>query len=150
MKGKFSPQRHQDIKYFMRKKIKYAPLSDKEEEIAKHIVDSAFQVHNPLGPGLLESVYEVCFCHELESQGLSLKKQVSFPITYKNKKLDSGLRIDILVEDLIICELKAIENLLPIYEAQVLSYLKLTKKRLGFLINFNVEMIKKGIKRIIL
>jgi GxxExxY protein len=132
------------------KKSLFKPLTQHQEDIAKKIVNSAFNVHKELGPGLLESIYEICFCNELESQGLSFKKQVAFPITYKNRKLDSGLRIDVLVEDLIICELKAIENLLPIHEAQVLSYLKLTKKRLGFLIYFNVEVIKKGIKRIIL
>ncbi|MCK4894917.1 MAG: GxxExxY protein, partial [Calditrichia bacterium] len=100
-----------------------------------------------LGPGLLESVYEICFCYELERHGLSYKKQETFPIKYRDIVLDSGLRIDVLVENLIICELKAVESLLPIHEAQILSYLKLTGKRLGFLINFNVEIIKKGIKR---
>lgn len=127
--------------------LKYRPLSEKEEEIARKIVDSAYNVHKALGPGLLESVYEICFCYELERHGLSYKKQETFPIKYRDIVLDSGLRIDVLVENLIICELKAVESLLPIHEAQILSYLKLTGKRLGFLINFNVEIIKKGIKR---
>ena len=127
----------------------YRPLSEKEEKTAQKIVDSAFQVHNALGPGLLESVYETCFCYELENHGLSVKKQSSFPIKYKDLHLDSGLRIDIIVDNSIICELKAVETLLPIHKAQILSYLKLTNKRLGFLINFNVELIKNGIIRII-
>ncbi len=129
---------------------KYQPISLREEEIARKIVDSAYQVHKSLGPGLLESIYEAGFCYELKNHGLSFKKQVSIPIRYKELILENGLRIDVLVENLVICELKAIEVILPIHEAQILSYLKLTGKRLGFLINFNVEIIKKGIKRIIL
>ena len=118
-----------------------------ENEISKLIIGKAIDLHKNVGSGLLESVYEICFCYELERHVLSYKKQETFPIKYRDIVLDSGLRLDVLVENLIICELKAVESLLPIHEAQILSYLKLTGKRLGFLINFNVEIIKKGIKR---
>lgn len=129
---------------------KFAPLSEKEERIAKAIVDSAYAVHKVLGPGLLESVYEVCFCHELGKRGLSYRRQVVVPIVYDGITFDEGLRLDVLVEDLVICELKAVEEVHPVFLAQLLSYLKLTGKRLGFLINFNVPIIKHGIKRVVL
>jgi len=103
-----------------------------------------------LGPGLLEKVYEVCFCHELSKRGLKYRRQVDIPIVYDGITFNEGLRLDILVEELIICELKAVDEMNPVWEAQLLSHLKLTGKRLGFLINFNVPVIKKGIKRIIL
>ena len=125
-------------------------LTEYEENIAKKIVDAAFQVHYKLGPGLLENIYETCFCHELSKAGLSFKKQVQLPITYDGIRFDCALRIDVLVEDLIICELKSVESLIPLFESQLLSYMKLAKKRLGFLINFNVPLIKNGIKRKIL
>ena len=99
---------------------------------------------------MLEKVYEVWLCHEFYKQGLKFQKQLDIPIEYDGIIFNEGLRIDILVEDLIICELKAIDNINPLYEAQLLSYLKLTGKRLGFLINFNVPLIKNGIKRMIL
>ncbi len=125
-------------------------LSEREEAIARKIVDSAYTVHKKLGPGLLERVYEVCFCHELSKQGLKYQRQVDIPILYDGIVFDEGLRLDVLVEDLIICELKAVDEMNPVWEAQVLSHLKLTGHRLGFLINFNVSLIKDGIKRIIL
>ncbi len=128
----------------------YKSLSEKEEKIAKVIVDSAFAVHKELGPGLLEKVYEACFVHELSKRGLKNQRQVELPIVYDGIELDENLRLDVLVEDLVICELKAVIELNPVWEAQVLSYLKLAKKRLGFLINFNVPLIKNGIKRFIL
>lgn len=124
-------------------------LSEKEEDIAKHIVDAAYRVHLKLGPGLLEKVYEACVCHELKKKGLKCRRQVEIPIVYDGITFDEGLRLDILVEDLIICELKAVDNVNPVWEAQVLSHLKLSGKRLGFLMNFNVKYIKDGIKRII-
>ncbi len=130
--------------------MNYKPLSEKEERIASEIVDAAYAVHKALGPGLLEKVYEVCFCHELSKRGLENKRQVDVPIVYDGIVFDEGLRLDVLVEELIICELKAVEEMNPVWEAQLLSHLKLTGKRLGFLINFNVPVIKKGIKRIIL
>ena len=130
--------------------MEHEPISKKDEEIASVIVDSAFQVHKALGPGLIESVYETCFCYELEKRGLAIERQVHVPIIYDGNQLDAALRLDVLVEGSIICELKAVEEMKPLFEAQLLSYLKLLKKRLGFLINFNVPVIKKGMKRIIL
>jgi len=130
--------------------MSFAPTSQEEEKVAKAIVDAAFSVHKELGPGLLEQVYEVCFCHELAKRGLSYDRQVVVPIVYDNITFDEGLRLDVLVENLIICELKAVETMHPVFTAQLLTYLKLTEKRLGFLINFNVPLIKQGIKRVIL
>ncbi len=130
--------------------MEHLPLSVKEEMIAKNIVDAAFKVHKNLGPGLIEKVYEACFCHELSKQGTPHQRQVAVPIVYDGTRLDEDLRLDVMVEDIVICELKAVDELNPVWEAQLITYLKLTKKRLGFLINFNVPVIKKGIKRIIL
>ena len=130
--------------------MKYAPISDEEERIAKMIVGSAYAVHKALGPGLLENVYEVCFCHELTKCGLSFLRQVVVPIVYDGIAFDEGLRLDVLVEDLVICELKAVQTMHPVFLAQLLTQLKLTGKRLGFLINFNVPLIKHGIKRVVL
>lgn len=127
----------------------YAPISDKEERIAKEIVDAAYTVHSNLGPGLLENIYEVCLCHELKKRSLSYRRQVYLPIVYDGIKFDEGLRLDVLVEELVICELKAVETMNPVFMAQLLSQLKLTGKRLGFLINFNVPLIKDGIERVI-
>ncbi len=129
--------------------MNFKPLTQREESIAKKIVDAAFAVHKALGPGLLERVYEVCFCHELTKRGLKYLRQVNIPIIYDGLVFDEGLRLDVLVEDLIICELKAVNEVNPVWEAQLLSHLKLTGKRLGFLINFNVPLIKNGINRII-
>ena len=130
--------------------MKFEPLSKREEDIATKIVDAAYCVHNELGPGLLEKVYEVCFCHEITKRGLSYQRQIEVPIVYDGLTFEEGLRLDVLVENLIICELKAVDNMNPVWEAQVLSHLKLAGKRLGFLINFNEKYIKDGIKRIIL
>jgi len=130
--------------------MNYKSLSKEEESIAKKVVDAAYTVHKILGPGLLEKVYEVCFCHELSKRKLKYQRQVDIPVVYDGIIFDEGLRLDVLVEDLIICELKAVENMNPVREAQILSHLKLTGKRLGFLINFNVSLVKNGIKRIIL
>ncbi len=130
--------------------MNYKALSKQEESIAKKIVDAAYTVHKILGPGLLEKVYEACFCHELSKRKLKYQRQVDIPVVYDGLIFDEGLRLDVLVEDLIICELKAVENMNPVWEAQILSHLKLTGKRLGFLINFNVSLVKNGIKRIIL
>jgi len=131
-------------------KRQFDKLSEKEELIATQIMDVAYTVHKNLGPGLLERIYETCFCHELSKRNLSYQRQVNIPIKYDGIMFDEGLRLDILVEELIICELKAAEQNNPLWEAQLLSYLRLTGKRLGFLINFNVPLIKQGIKRIIL
>ncbi len=128
----------------------YKLLSKKEEEIATKIVDAAYCVHKELGPGLLEKIYEACFCHELSKRNLVYQRQVEVPIVYDGMMFDEGLRLDVLVENLIICELKAVDNINPVWEAQILSHLKLTGKRLGFLVNFNRKYIKDGIKRIII
>ena len=130
--------------------MNYKPLSKTEEAIAEKVVDAAYAVHKILGPGLLERVYEVCFCHELSKRGLKYKRQIDIPIVYDGMIFDEGLRLDVLVEDLIICELKAVDQMNSVWEAQIISHLRLTGKRLGFLINFNVPVIKLGIKRMIL
>lgn len=124
-------------------------LSEREEEIATQIVDAAFVVHKNLGPGLLEKIYEVCFCHELDKRGLHYQRQLDVPISYDGIKFDEGLRIDVFVENLVICELKSVEEINRVWFKQVLSYLNLLDRRLGFLINFNVPILKQGIKRII-
>jgi GxxExxY protein len=123
------------------------PIPKELDVIGKLIVDAAYTVHRNLGPGLLEKVYEICFCHELVKRGLTYRRQVDIPVVYDNLVFDEGLRLDVLVEDKVICELKAIEIVNPVWEAQVLSHLKLTNKRLGYLINFNVVNIGRGIKR---
>ena len=128
----------------------YQPISEKEEQIASAIVDSAYSVHSALGPGLLENIYEVCFCHELTKRGMKNRRQVVVPLVYDGITFDAGLRLDVLVEDLVIYELKAVEAMKELFMAQILTQLKLTDKRLGFLINFNVPLIKDGIKRVIL
>jgi len=127
----------------------FEPLPNELEEIGKKIVDAAYTVHKNLGPGLLEKVYEVCFCHELTKRGLKWVRQIDIPIFYDNLQFEEGLRLDVLVENQVICELKAIEQVNPVWEAQVISHLKLTNRRLGYLINFNVVNIGQGIKRFI-
>ncbi|MEI7677613.1 MAG: GxxExxY protein [Bacteroidales bacterium] len=117
------------------------------EIIGKKILDAAYEVHTQLGPGLLESVYEICLVEELENRGLKAKNQVALPVVYKGKKLNKDFFIDILVEDVIVIELKAVEFLLSIHEVQTLTYMKLADKKLGFLLNFNVPHLKEGIKR---
>ena len=130
--------------------MKFKILSKREEAIAEKLVDAAYTVHKILGPGLLERVYEVCFCHELSKRELKYQRQVDLPITYDGMIFDEGLRLDVLVEELIICELKAVDEMNPVWKAQILSHLRLTGKHLGFLINFNVPLIKNGISIIIL
>lgn len=124
-------------------------ISDKIERIATQVLDAAFRVHRSLGPGLLESVYETCLCHEF-SKKKSFQRQVQFPVEYDGIQLDTGLRLDLLVEDVVIVELKAVEEMHSLYEAQLLTYLKLTGKRLGFLINFNVPRLKNHLKRLVI
>ncbi len=132
------------------KKSKIRLLSDEEERIGKIVVNSAFKVHKALGPGLLEKIYEIALAHEIQKAGLKVKRQVDIPIVYDGIKFDEGLRLDLLVEDLVIIEAKAIEQVYPVWTAQVLSHLKLTNKRLGYLINFDVVLIKDGIKRLVI
>lgn len=120
------------------------------EWVAGQIVDIAVQIHKKLGPGLLEKIYESCFCYELQKRGIPFVKQQYVPIVYDNLEFEDGLRLDILVNNEIIIELKAQENFHPVWEAQLLSYLRLTNKELGFLINFSVPLMKQGIKRMVL
>jgi GxxExxY protein len=129
-------------------KINYMP-NERIEEIAKIIVNSAFKVHKELGPGLLEKVYEACLFYEISKTGLEVKRQVDVPIIYDGVKLKENLRLDIIVDDLVIVEVKAVELVNPVWTAQIISHLKLTNNELGFLINFNVPLIKNGIKRFI-
>lgn len=124
-------------------------LSERTEEIGKIIVNAAFKVHKQLGPGLLERVYEVCLAHEIVKAGLDVKRQVDVPIFYDGIEFSEGLRLDLLIEDSIIIEIKAVEQINPVWEAQIISQLKLLNKDLGFLINFNVPLIKSGIRRFI-
>jgi len=128
----------------------FEPLAPEIELIAKTIVDAALKVHRALGPGLLESVYELCLAHELRRRSVQLESQVKLPITYEGLTIDAGLRLDLIVARQIIVEVKAVEKMHPVFDAQLLTYLKLTNLRLGILINFNVPLIRDGIKRIIL
>ena len=120
------------------------------DRIAREIVDCAFAVHTAIGPGLLESVYQACFAEELKSREPGFRQQVTLPILYRSLRLDAGLRLDLLVEDSIIVELKSVAKVEPLFKAQLLSYLRLSGLKLGFLINFNVPLIKEGISRIVL
>ncbi|HRQ41400.1 MAG TPA: GxxExxY protein [Chloroflexota bacterium] len=119
------------------------------ELIAKEIVDSAIKVHRTLGPGLLESAYQLCLKYELEKRGLKVQCEVPQPVVYDGHKLDAGYRIDMLVEDAVIIENKTVQQLLPVHEAQLLTYLKLRGCRVGFLLNWYVPLMKQGIKRMI-
>lgn len=122
-------------------------IKEEEERIAKAIVNSAYLVHKALGPGLLEKVYEICLAHELVKAGFKVERQLEIPIVYDGLVFKEGLGLDLLVEDKVIIELKAVDQLNPVWEAQIISHLKLANKKLGFLINFNVPIIKQGIKR---
>ena len=117
-------------------------------DITGQVVDAAMKVHTALGPGLLESAYETCLAYELRQRGLRVETQVTLPVKYDGVELDAGYRLDLLVESRVIVELKAIEKMTPLHEAQLLSYLKLSGCKVGLLINFNVERLKDGIKRI--
>ena len=119
------------------------------ENYSREILNSSIMVHKEMGPGLLESVYQFCLVEELRSRNIFVEEQVSVPLFYKGKPLEKDFRIDILVANEIIIELKAVECLLPVHEAQIISYLKLAEKRLGFLINFNVPLLKSGFRRFV-
>jgi len=122
---------------------------DQLEAIATQVVDAALCVHRELGPGLLESAYEMALCRELSLRDLTFERQKAMPVSYKGTALDCGYRIDVLVEDAIVIELKAVEQLAPIHEAQLFTYLKLAGCHIGFLINFNTRLLKNGLKRIV-
>jgi len=128
----------------------FEPLSIKTEELVAKIYNAALRVHRKLGPGLLERIYETCLYHELIKLGLSVQRQINVPIVYDGIEFEEGYRIDLLVENTIIVELKASEKYHPVWQAQVLSYLKITGKRLGMIINFNTPLLKDGVQRVIL
>jgi GxxExxY protein len=120
-----------------------------ENEITERVIGAAIEVHRHLGPGLLESAYEECLCYEMSRNGLRFERQVHLPVDYKGLHLDCAYRMDLLVEDQVIVEIKAVEEMLPIHQAQMLTYLKASGKRVGLLINFNVRVLKNGIKRML-
>jgi len=126
-----------------------AKAAKDENELSSIILDAAFRVHSALGPGLLENAYEACLAYELRAAGLNTQSQLPMPLVYREVTLEVGYRIDILVEDLLIVEIKAVDRLAPIHQAQLLCYLKLSRKKLGLLINFNEVSLKHGIKRVV-
>jgi GxxExxY protein len=125
-------------------------MAFENDRLTEKVIGLAIEVHRQLGPGLLESAYEECLCLELQEAGLAFRRQVPLPITYKSVRLDCGYRLDLLIEDQLILELKAVEGLLPIHEAQVLTYMKLSGFRTGLLLNFNSAVLKNGIRRLML
>jgi GxxExxY protein len=124
------------------------PISARENWAAKIVVNAAFAVHTSLGPGLLESVYEKCLCHAIGRRGLAVQRQLLLPIEFEELRINSGLRLDMLVDDCLIVEVKAVEVLLPVHRSQLLTYLKLSGHRLGLLLNFNVDLMRNGITRV--
>jgi GxxExxY protein len=124
-------------------------LSPEHDVVARQIVDAAFAIHKTLGPGLLESVYEQCLAYELRSRSLRVECQVALPVRYRDIQIEIGFRMDLVVNNLVLIEVKATERIIPVHEAQLLTYLNLSGKHLGFLINFNVPLIKDGICRLI-
>ena len=129
--------------------VPFSDLPASTERIAKQIIDAAFVVNHELGPGLLESIYEACLCEELRRAGVGLERQKDLPVRYKGQPLETGLRLDLIVEGVVIVEIKAVVALLPIHKAQLMTYLKLTDTRLGLLINFNEALLKDGIRRVV-
>jgi GxxExxY protein len=127
----------------------FEPISPRAEAVAAAIVDAAIKVHRALGPGLLESVYEACLCYELSKRGIPFRRQVNMPIRYEEVLVETGFRVDVLVDECVIAELKSAEAIIPIHEAQLLTHLKLAGIRLGLLLNFNVPLMKQGIKRMV-
>ena len=122
-------------------------LTEVEQFLCKEIVNCAYKVHSKLGPGLLEKIYEACFCYELGKKEIPYKRQVKLPIIYDGLEFDEGLKLDVLVDDKIICEFKAVEIVNPIWQAQIISHLTLTELHVGFVLNFNVVIMKNGIRR---
>ena len=127
----------------------FQPIPPDVERVGKIVLDAAFKVHTTLGPGLLESVYKIAVKHVIEKNGTLVETEVKLPIMFEGVKLESGLRLDMLVEKCVIAELKSVEKMNPVYEAQLMTYLRLSKVRLGFIINFNVPHLKDGIKRMV-
>ncbi|MCP9751447.1 GxxExxY protein [Ferruginibacter sp. HRS2-29] len=128
---------------------KFLPLSAQENLLAKQAIDIAFKIHSYLGPGLLESVYETCFCHELSSRNIPFVRQKIVPIKYEGLLIENALKIDLLMDDKLIIELKAQAIYHPVWEAQLLSYLRLSEKRIGYIINFHTAFMKDGFKRFV-
>ncbi len=124
-------------------------LTVTENEIAKHVVDAAFRIHTSLGPGLLESVYEAVMTEELTRRGLHAERQQALPVVWQNVHLEAGFRVDLIVENKVIVEIKSVEAIAPVHRKQLLTYLRLANKRLGILINFDVDLIKDGIARVV-
>lgn len=122
----------------------------REDALAKQVIGSAIKVHKAFGPGLLESLYEACLCEELFSRGIKLRRQIPVPVFFNGKDMGTGFRLDLLVDERLIVEVKAVEKIIPIHEAQILTYMKLSKKRLGLILNFNELLLKNGVKRIVL
>ena len=128
----------------------FQPIAPDVERVGKAFLDAAFKVHTALGPGLLESVYGTTVAYEVRKSGLTVVTQVPVPIIYDGQKLETGFRLDMLLENCVIAELKSVENMNSVYEAQIMTYLRLSNIRLGFLINFNVKHLKDGIKRFVI
>ena len=126
------------------------PIPLRVNLVAREVVDAAFTVHSSLGPGLLESVYEACLVHELTKRGRQVFRQVGLPVVYDDLRLEAGLRLDLVVQGCVVVEIKSAESILPVHQAQLLTYLKLSGHRLGLLLNFNVTRFKDGIKRLVL
>ena len=120
-----------------------------ENEVAKQLVDVAYKIHTAFGPGLLESVYETIMAYESQKRGLRVTRQQAIPVVYENIRMDLGFRADLIVENKVVVEVKSVESIAPVHKKQLLTYLRLTDKRLGLLINFNVELIKNGITRVV-
>ena len=128
----------------------HVPVPIETDAVARQVVDAVVKVHRTLGPGLLESVYEACLVHELRSRRLRVDSQVRVPVRYEGLELETGLRLDLLVDGRVVVEVKAVERMLPVFEAQLLTYLRLTGKRVGLLVNFTVARAKDGIRRLVL
>lgn len=135
---------------YERKEKTWAPIPEKTEQVGKVVLDSAFTVHKALGPGLLETAYEACLAYEIRKNGLSAESQVALPVVYGDVQVEAGFRLDLLVDQCVIVEVKSVENLNRLHEAQLLTYLRLSGIRLDYFINFNTTMLKNGIKRLIL
>ena len=121
-----------------------------QEQLTEAVIGAAIEVHRVLGPGLLESAYEQCLCYELSARGMSFARQVELPVVYKDVRLDCGYRMDLVVEDRVIVEIKTVDRLAPVHEAQLLTYLRLSGKKVGLLLNFHAVALNRGIKRMVL
>ncbi len=127
-----------------------APAQSERDPLTDLVIGLAIEVHRALGPGLLESAYQECLCYELKANGIAFGRQVALPVVYKSVKLDCGYRMDLVVDDRLVVELKTVEKILPVHEAQLLTYLRLSGIRTGLLLNFNTSVLKDGIKRMVL